>query len=125
MDGRSAGDIAKAMPGRSRNSILGAIHRMKDMPRRATPLLRSRPRDSLLSKPKQLVDLPESELLPANPPIYTIDLGDIHCHWPYDAPGGRDFIYCGAVVRHDSPYCPGHSKIAFQPKYAGTAKSER
>lgn len=116
--GASASDISRALPGRTRNSVLGIVHRSKDLPRRLTTFLRAKPtvvRAAPGPKPK-VKALPAEELLPWDPPICTMDLRDHHCHWPFDVPGERDFIYCGRELRKGSPYCAGHSKIAFQPK---------
>jgi len=118
MAGASASAISRALPGRTRNSVLGFVHRSKDLPKRLTIFLRTPPavlRAAPGPKPKAEA-VPPEELLPADPPICTMDLRDHHCKWPFDVPDGRDFIYCGRELRKDSPYCPGHSRIAFQPK---------
>jgi len=110
--GASASAISLALPGRSRNSILGVVYRSKNFPKRLVTFFRTRPARTVAAKP---VSLPPEVLLPASPPIGTMDLLDEHCRWPYDVPGQFDFIYCGRKLREHSSYCPGHSLIAFQP----------
>lgn len=37
------------------------------------------------------------------------------CRWPIGEPENEDFRFCGRAPQAGSPYCAGHSQIAFQP----------
>ena len=118
LDGASASVISRALPGRTRNSVLGVVHRSKDLPKRITAFVRLRPAAPRAAPKPEPVTAPivEEELLPWDPPITTMDLRDHHCKWPFDVIGSRDFIYCGKALRDGAPYCASHCRIAFAPK---------
>lgn len=44
-----------------------------------------------------------------------MELKEYSCRWPIGDPGKDDFRYCGARGSTGVPYCPYHSRIAYQP----------
>jgi GcrA cell cycle regulator len=121
LGGDSATAIGRIL-GRTRNAVLGKVHRAKDLPKRTSTVARPRAQKAVAHyKPRPLPAriLTAEELKPANPPIYTRDLEPEHCRWPYDAPEAPDhggYKYCGGQRSGASRYCDQHNVIAFQPK---------
>lgn len=123
-DGESAKTIGAAL-GRTRNAVLGIVHRSKDLPKRITTVARSRaqtrapvPRKIAIVPPENII--PATELKAAEPPIYTRDLADAHCRFPYDCPDAPDhagYKYCGLKRSGASFYCDSHNVIVFQPQH--------
>jgi hypothetical protein len=124
-----AGEPASAIGivlGRTRCSVLGVVHRTKNLPPRVTTIARSHAQRRIPAyKPRPLPEsvTPAVELKPFDPPIYTKDLRDAHCRWPYDIADSRNFIYCGAARDGASWYCADHNVIAFQPKIKKDVKN--
>jgi GcrA cell cycle regulator len=46
--------------------------------------------------------------------ISLIELTDETCRWPIGMPGTDDFCFCGSRPAEGSPYCAGHSRLAFR-----------
>lgn len=38
------------------------------------------------------------------------------CRWPFDAPNGKGFHFCGRAPSAGLPYCEVHSRRAYQPE---------
>lgn len=38
------------------------------------------------------------------------------CPWPYGDPRTKDFYFCGKLKADGHPYCPFHTRRAFQPR---------
>jgi len=122
LDGESASKIGSVLR-RTRCSVLGAVHRMKELPKRVTTIARSRAQTRLpptrRQQPLSKDILPASQLKAAEPPIYTRDLEDHHCRFPYDAPDAPDragYKYCGAPRSGASRYCNSHNVVVHQHK---------
>ncbi len=121
LDGDPASSIARIL-GRTRNAVLGKVHRAKNLPRRVTTVARSHAQKRVANYKPHLLPakiIPADELKPANPPIYTRDLEPEHCRWPYNDPKAPDhggYRYCGAQRSGASRYCDQHNVVAFQPK---------
>lgn len=120
LDGVSASKIAARM-GRTRNSILGIVHRAKDLPKRTTTIARSCAQRGFPPPRKPVVDpgkiIPRDKLKPAEPPIYTRDLEPHHCRFPYDDPKAPDrggLRYCGLARSGASQYCDSHNRIVYR-----------
>lgn len=122
-EGASAATIGRAL-GRTRCAVLGMVHRSKDLPKRVTTVARSRAQTRVAPVPRRIVIVPKDiipaeQLKAAEPPIYTRDLEDDHCRFPYDCPGAPDnagYKYCGLKRSGASRYCDSHNVIVFQPQ---------
>jgi GcrA cell cycle regulator len=44
-----------------------------------------------------------------------MELDTARCRWPINTPGEADFCFCGNTPAAGLPYCPGHSRLAYQP----------
>jgi GcrA cell cycle regulator len=44
-----------------------------------------------------------------------LELNEARCRWPISTPGAEDFCFCGNTPVEGLPYCPGHSRLAYQP----------
>ncbi len=136
---KSASQIGDEL-GKSRNAVLGQVHRLKlsgggsqsrtngvrrAHVQKAKPPKRDR-RDTLPKKPKggfQAIEtkaVPFVEVIPEDAPpslgIRMMDLRDNICKWPVGNPFDHDnFGFCGhEVSRHGGPYCPYHARRAHQ-----------
>lgn len=124
-DGYSAAVIAGKI-GKSRNSILGRVHRMgmSNRPRRVETITASRQvnrsnRHFAKSKLQKPSPPPEPPPLPVSNPVTFADLRKIHCRWPLGDPRSPEFRYCGAPresgcisIEEGSPYCAAHAIMA-------------
>jgi hypothetical protein len=45
----------------------------------------------------------------------SFDRCEATCHWPIGDPSSPDFFFCGGKVLTGLPYCPQHSRVAYQP----------
>lgn len=121
LEGASAAKIARALPGRTRCAVLGKVHRIKGIPKRVTTIARSRAQRGIPAPRKVTVPpeniIPASQLKPADPPIFTRDLEDKHCRFPYDDPQAPDrggYRYCGRDKSGASRYCDSHNVVVHQ-----------
>jgi GcrA cell cycle regulator len=124
LEGKSASQISRVLPGRTRNAVLGRVFRL-GLPQRVSPIGAPR-HQGAAPKPKVAVvkvaapvapDLKDPG--PMSPPITTMDLRDHHCKWPYDA--RRGYHYCGQPAKDDRPFCQYHCDKAYQPKMTKAA----
>lgn len=117
-DGKSARDISLLMPGRSRNSVLGIVHRSAGAVKRIVPNTRAPsrvPAQPKIQKPLVTTIEPEEEIYPLEPPIFMGELESAHCRWPYETNDVRGLRYCGHAKKGGGyPYCEGHAKKAYQ-----------
>lgn len=123
-EGCTASQIARELTRtgktRSRNSVLGRIHR-QGLQSKNQNKVRPRPLPVRAVDPKPRKD--QRALIeaardgedegPANPPISTLDLKQHHCRWPYTR--GSDTHYCGKEPVSDRPFCPYHCTRAYEP----------
>ncbi|MBY5706979.1 GcrA cell cycle regulator [Rhizobium leguminosarum] len=122
-EGLSASQIAQSLGGVSRNNVIGKVHRLS-LPGRA------KAGDSLASQRAAVraerhqrgPDVEATEYRPAVnvvvPIARRLSLGQLTeqtCHWPVGDPLEVDFHFCGLEVSPSGPYCPYHSKLAYQP----------
>jgi GcrA cell cycle regulator len=42
------------------------------------------------------------------------ELSEERCRWPISTPGAADFCFCGKTPLDGLPYCPAHSRLAYQ-----------
>ena len=83
--------IAAALPGISRNAVLGKVHRLR-LSSRPSPIQRG---------------------LPPKPTLAT--LREHRCKWPIGDPGTPDFHFCGQETVANGPYCAEHHGRAYLP----------
>lgn len=125
--GLSASLIGKEM-GLTKNSIIGAVHRMK-LPPRATPPIFT-VRSGVQKKQEEPVDISavETQEKPVEavknaPPVVAVKLNRIlctpvnsimkTCRWPSGDPKKSDFRFCGKPTVTGKPYCPACCNIAY------------
>jgi GcrA cell cycle regulator len=140
LDGLSASQIAHELAnGITRNAVIGKVHRLglsgrvktaapaSSRPRLKTmrsghvrpsgPMMRGN--TALAFKP-QIMEAPqpiEEVVIPISEMVTIMELKEAMCRWPVGDPTNTDFRFCGAKksVTATGPYCPYHSRIAYQP----------
>lgn len=122
-EGKSAGLIGHIL-GRSRNSVIGRVHR-KGWQRRGPPLYYTpRKRGPQRSEPKPKAVKPKPSLpgrvtfgIAALAPVITEppslnkrlwELGEHDCHWPIN--DGGPFLFCAHEKAGNGPYCAFHAE---------------
>jgi len=143
--GMSCSEIAKRMPGTTRNAIIGKVHRL-DLARRGHTLNRPDPvpakrakriarEEAKASPPKPkrnpvLVELFKREPLPlpAATDLARVSFADLephHCRFPVGEPKRPGFGFCGADIVPGLPYCAHHARRCYAaPAVATTRVSE-
>ncbi len=131
--GFSASIIGDAL-GKTRNAVLGKIHRMglsgsrenkrKPQIKKQTGGQRGKRRNSmrvnrapvkLVSTFKPVQDI-EPEPIDASQNCKLFELENHQCKWPVnDPPPAGYYMFCGLGKKVDSPYCRQHHKIAYRP----------
>jgi len=136
-DGLSASEIAAEIGGLTRNAVIGKVHRLglnrDGAPRigRAKPYTRRSPED--VQRARRLGQTQrraresaeehdrEPEAMDLAPDLISataVTLVDLHtgmCRWPHGDPADlATFRYCGDPSREHGPYCPRHSRMAYQ-----------
>jgi GcrA cell cycle regulator len=136
-DGLSASQIAGELGGITRNAVIGKVHRLglsgrAKSPSSAAPRQR-KPRSTQMlriARPAMrgntaLAQAFEVELEP-EPVLYDnvipmgqrrsiLELTEATCRWPIGDPSSTEFFFCGGQSMAGLPYCPYHSRIAYQP----------
>lgn len=125
-EGMSASQIAAEFPGKSRNAIIGIVHRMgltgsRQRPRRTyvVPPRTQRKAPFVKKAPVKVQPVPPPVDAPADigPLNLTLfDLTDATCKFPF----GREvpFTFCGHATAPGLPYCKAHCLMAYQPPKA-------
>ena len=141
-DGLSASQIAARMGGITRNAVIGKVHRL-GLSGRTRPARPSRPRVSRPRNPfpgnasryqysgnlalkREEAVRPRAEPEPEPAPIVAVEiapgehvtiltLNEKRCKWPIGDPQHDDFHFCGHESGPESPYCPVHARMAYQP----------
>lgn len=143
-DGLSAGQCAARLKGRSRNAVIGRVHRLglngcatlkrtqRAAPRRTNSTkVAPAPRKSTFNtsgtpKPKSAAlfranfvaeaFVAHEELdIPLKDRKRLVDLTEQDCHWPIGDPRHDDFHFCNRHKVPGLPYCEFHARRAFQP----------
>ena len=132
-DGLSASQIAAQLGGVTRNAVIGKVHRLglsgrakspsngsprPRKPRSASmrPRLRFNGNTALAPHYESELDLdPLANIVPMGPRVSILELTEATCRWPIGDPGTEGFAYCGSQTKAELPYCPYHSRIAYQP----------
>jgi len=141
IDGLSASQIAAELGGVTRNAVIGKVHRLGLSGRAKTPSTAARPKRQprsgsfsnrsgrnghRLHSLQQAVAparaqngaaafAPEAIEAPAPLKLKLTELSEQTCKWPIGDPATDDFHFCGHEAKEASPYCPYHSRIAYQP----------
>ena len=133
-EGLSASQIAKKLgTGRSRNAIIGRIHR-RGLPGRKTPIgsetirrlqtirrraaiLKAVPKIKAEKVPPLATDLNRiKELAPIDPALSVLGLTNFTCRFPIGDPTDPAFTFCGRTCNNvENPYCVQHQKLAYVP----------
>jgi len=141
MEGLSASQIANTLgDGVTRNAVIGKVHRLglsgrvkaqtpsKPRTRSAQPSRQSsrpprRPAGAIqganalayapraLAAPEPAADV----VVPMSTPVTIMELKEDTCRFPLGDPSSPDFRYCGAKSELGVPYCPFHTRLAYQP----------
>jgi len=149
--GLSASEIAARLPGTTRNSVIGKVHRV-GLPRRADSpghatahstmsrrgcakqrksreaitmarTRRGNPISDALKKIATDKAHERSHLPLANAPLVAfVDLEDGHCRFPHETGEGRKFCGCSQVP--GLPYCESHLAVAYRPLLPITNETE-
>jgi hypothetical protein len=114
--GWSAGQIG-TMLNRSRNSVIGFIHRMQDKDETVKRPRPTRVRTPKSPKPRVTNRIDRLQFVEfLNEPeggVTLLDLKNFQCRWIKDNTGGGiHTIYCGAPAFETSSWCPYHFNIA-------------
>lgn len=136
-DGKSAGQIAALIPGKTRNAIIGRAHRLglagRPSPfeeKRVQPLQDSSASAAAPKPARRTADgrvwragsapsvTPAPKLLPAEASI----LGPGTCQW-IEADPQVDATKCGARAVLGRPWCPDHLARCFSPRLSKTEES--
>lgn len=141
LEGLSASQIAAELGGVTRNAVIGKVHRLGLSGRTRNPRGSTRPAPKHKPQPAQQASsgnlklkaqpraeaalAPETQAKPALDLVETgapesrrasiLMLNDRVCKWPIGDPSKEDFHFCGCPSETGSPYCPYHTKVAYQP----------
>ena len=136
-DGRSSREIGLKI-NRTRNAIIGKVHRLNLSPRRAavtgtpqrsnrrsrspwTPVVRNKSTNTTIDRPIQQRNRPPAELIVEHTPknLSTLELTNHTCHWPVGEFVGAGQQYCGNEVytkTHPAVYCAFHTNVMIQSR---------
>ena len=113
-DGLTCSEIAAQIPGSTRNSVIGKIHRL-GLPGRPSPVRASgnaprKPPPPAVKPPSFPEPVPEV-IEPLHMDMMALESNN--CKWPYGA--GASITFCGHPIAPGKPYCQSHCKVAFHP----------
>jgi GcrA cell cycle regulator len=124
--GLSCREIANEI-GVSRNAVIGKLSRLnltreKKIEVRPDGGKKNRPRSvprlqyRILRKLFGEAPPPEEiETIQSEQHCSLLELSEERCRWPINSPGDEGFCFCGNQPLEGLPYCPGHSRLAYQP----------
>ena len=153
-DGLSASQIAAQMGGVTRNAVIGKVHRLGLSGRAKTSTAPAQPRPRKPARPpshpmshrppahggaalaahlraepqpqaEPLVEYDEDVVIPLSERVTIMELRDSMCRWPMGDPTTPEFRFCGGKAITGLPYCPHHSRIAYQPAAERRRERER
>jgi len=128
VEGLSASQIAKRLPGTTRNAVISKVHRLglSKSGRHAAPAPAKRASGLIgaaIVKTKVARERALSEQPPAPPieppgvvwsspePLRLVQLQGRHCRWPVGLATGADQLFCAESRDGDGPYCAQHTAI--------------
>ena len=135
-EGLSASQIAQQLGDKTRNAVIGKVHRLglsgrakPSKPKRKTtasakvskPRVKTTRAPSAPRTPRIIAAAPQApaplDAKPmANGEFATIlTITDHMCKWPIGDPGTPGFRFCGRKTDPEEPYCVPHSQVAYQP----------
>ena len=141
-DGLSASQIAGQMGGVTRNAVIGKVHRLglSGRAKTSTAPAQPRPRKAVRApshplthrpathgnaalaadpraepEPEPQGEIDEDVVIPMSERVTIMELRDSMCRWPMGDPTTPEFRFCGGKAIAGLPYCPHHSRIAYQP----------
>lgn len=133
--GLSAAQISGRIPGSTRSSIIGKVHRLGLPPRGLRtpkpPRVRKQRPSGQHSESRRRAELPGTierpapvlrpfvplqigEAGPDGRPCTLVELSRNGCKWSVGM-REHDHLFCNHRRLDGSPYCPDHAKLAFQP----------
>jgi GcrA cell cycle regulator len=149
-EGLSASQIAHELAnGITRNAVIGKVHRlgmsgrikaassvgsrprMKSMrpahSRPSAPIMRGNTALAIRPQPMEAPQPIEEIVIPISEMVTILELKEAMCRWPVGDPTTAEFRFCGAKksATGTSPYCPYHSRIAYQPVQERRRERER
>lgn len=116
-EGKTAAEIAHALGDVTRNAVIGKAHRLK-LSNRISPIQQNTKKPVARandSKPQTRVKKPtirEEDIKIEGRSLS--ELKDKMCRWPIGDPKDDNFMFCGCLAVSGLPYCPDHSRIAYQ-----------
>jgi GcrA cell cycle regulator len=151
LEGLSASQIARELAnGITRNAVIGKVHRLgmsgrvkaanpaSSRPRIKTmrpahsrssgPIMRGNTALAMRPQPMEAPQPIEEIVVPIAEMVTILELKEAMCRWPVGDPTTAEFRFCGAkksVSGTSSPYCPYHSRIAYQPVQERRRERER
>ncbi len=150
IEGLSASQIAHELAnGITRNAVIGKVHRlgmsgrikaassvssrprMKSMrpvhSRPSAPIMRGNTALAIRPQPMEAPQPIEEIVIPISEMVTILELKEAMCRWPVGDPTTAEFRFCGAKksTTATSPYCPYHSRIAYQPVQERRRERER
>ena len=120
-EGHSAGQIAKQMPGMSRNAVIGKVTRL-GLPGRTTRVMLTisdRQDRQRAHRPGPVMPFPlPRPAVPKSPPPAggktLLDLEYGECRWPLGSPMDKAEKFCAAPILEGCSYCAVHAGVAYR-----------
>jgi GcrA cell cycle regulator len=150
LEGLSASQIARELAnGITRNAVIGKVHRLgmsgrvkvatsanarprlKSMrpahPRASASTMRGNTALAIRPQPMDALQPIEDVVVPISEMVTIMELKEPMCRWPVGDPTSAEFRFCGAKksATRPGPYCPYHSRIAYQPVQERRREKER
>jgi len=116
-EGKTAAEIAHALGNVTRNAVIGKAHRLK-LSNRISPIQQNtkktivRANDSKQQTRSKRPVIREEDIKIEGRSL--AELKDKMCRWPIGDPKDDDFMFCGCLAVSGLPYCPDHSRLAYQ-----------
>ncbi|MEC9343664.1 MAG: GcrA family cell cycle regulator [Pseudomonadota bacterium] len=137
MEGLSASQIAAELGSVTRNAVIGKVHRLGLSGRAKSSSTAARPKRPQrnatfngrstrnaqrkngngfqVPAEREAATQPIAVEAPEPLKLDLIALSELTCKWPIGDPAQEDFHFCGHKAKDSSPYCPYHSRVAYQP----------
>lgn len=110
-EGKTAADIAEALGGITRNSVIGKANRL-GLEKRPSPIKKAKTTKKTVVEDNDSLD-DDSDLMDAKS-FSILDIKEGMCRWPVGDPQDEDFHFCGKKALEGCPYCDKHATEAYQ-----------